>query len=133
MKASFTHESLVREDSAAPASEHSFAVVMAAAFVLLSCLNWWHRGHIWPWLGVVAFFFILAGYFYPAALRPLNWLWFKFGLLLHAIVNPIVMGLVFYGAVLPTGLVMRALGKDPLRLKMQTDCQSYWIIRVLRL
>ena len=46
-----------------------------------------------------------------------------------SIVNPIVMGLLFYGTVLPTGLVMRALGKDLLRLKREPDADSYWIVR----
>jgi hypothetical protein len=49
--------------------------------------------------------------------------------LLHAVVNPIVMALVFYGAVLPTGLVMRAMGKDTLSLKIEPDRDSYWILR----
>jgi len=49
--------------------------------------------------------------------------------LLHKVVNPIVMALVFFGTVLPTGLIMRALGKDPLRLKWQADAKSYWIER----
>jgi hypothetical protein len=40
-----------------------------------------------------------------------------------------MMAFVFFGAVLPTGLVMRALGKDPLRLKRQPDANSYWIER----
>jgi hypothetical protein len=45
------------------------------------------------------------------------------------VVNPIVMGLVFYGAVLPTGLVMRALGHDLLRLRRDAKADSYWIRR----
>ena len=56
-------------------------------------------------------------------------MWFQLGLLLHKVVNPIVMALVFFGTVLPTGLIMRALGKDPLRLKWQADANSYWIER----
>jgi hypothetical protein len=60
---------------------------------------------------------------------PFNRLWLKFGLLLHKLVNPIMMAFVFFGAVLPTGLIMRALGKDPLRLKRRPDANSYWIER----
>ena len=59
----------------------------------------------------------------------MNWLWFRFGLLLHSVVNPVIMGVVFYVAVLPTGLVMRALGKDLLRLKFEPDRDTYWIAR----
>jgi hypothetical protein len=124
-----THESLTREEQGAPGSERSFAIVMAVALALLGSINWWHDGRVWPWLGGIAALFVVGGYFFPAALKPLNWLWFKFGLLLHAVVNPIVMGLVFYGVVLPTGLVMRTLGKDPLRLKTEPDRDSYWIMR----
>ena len=43
----------------------------------------------------------------------------KLGLLLHRIVNPIVMGLLFYGTIWPTGLVMRLRGRDLLRLKRE--------------
>jgi hypothetical protein len=124
-----TPERLTRDEQAAPASERSFAMVMAVAFVLLGVINWWQHGQSWSWLGGIAGLFLVSGYFCPAALKPLNWIWFKFGLLLHAVVNPFVMGLVFYGAVLPTGLVMRAMGKDVLSLKIEPERDSYWIVR----
>ena len=73
--------------------------------------------------------FLATALLCPAALKLFNRLWLKFRLLLHKVVNPIVMALVFFGAVLPTGLIMRALGKDPLRLKWQPDANSYWIDR----
>ena len=62
-------------------------------------------------------------------LHPLNRLWMRFGLLLHKVINPIVMGLLFYGTILPTGLVMRLRGKDLLRLKREPGAESYWIAR----
>jgi hypothetical protein len=67
---------------------------------------------------------------WPSSLRPLNRLWMKLGLLLHRIVNPIVMGLLFYGTIWPTGLVMRMRGRDLLRLKRDPSAASYWIARV---
>jgi hypothetical protein len=124
-----THESFSREETVVRGSERSFGVVIAAALGVLALFNWWHDGKIWPWLAGISVLFIVTGYFCPAALRPLNWLWFKFGLLLHSVVNPIVMGLLFYAAVWPTGLVMRAFGKDLLRLKREPECSSYWIAR----
>jgi hypothetical protein len=103
--------------------------VMATAFAVLTLLNGWHDGRLWPWMGGVAALFLAAALLYPAALNPLNQMWLKFGLLLHKVVNPIAMGLLFYGTVLPTGIVMRAIGKDLLRLKRQPDADSYWIVR----
>jgi hypothetical protein len=124
-----THESYSRDDTVVGGSDRSFGLVMAVALALLSLLNWWHDGHSWPWTGGIAGFFLLLALFYPAALKPLNALWLKFGLLLHKVVNPIVMALVFFGAVLPTGFIMRALGKDLLRLRREPDANSYWIER----
>jgi hypothetical protein len=102
---------------------------MAGAFAVLAALNAWHHGRTWPFMTVAVALFLLAALLYPAALKPLNRAWLKFGLLLHEVVNPIIMGLVFYGTVLPTGLVMRAMGKDLLRLKLQPEAESYWIVR----
>ena len=95
----------------------------------MTLLNAWHSGRVWPWTGGLAALFLATGLFRPSVLNPLNRIWLKFGLLLHSVVNPIVMALLFYGTVLPTGLVTRALGKDLLRLKRQPGAESYWIVR----
>ena len=64
-----------------------------------------------------------------AVLALFNRLWMMLGLLLHGIVNPIVMGLLFYGTILPTGLVMRLRGRDLLRLRRDPAAETYWITR----
>lgn len=124
------HESFSRDETVIGSSDQSFGMVMTAAFALMSTLNWWHDGHSWRWTGGIALLFLVSTLFYPAALKPLNRLWFKFGLLLHKVVNPIMMAFVFFGAVLPTALVMRARGKDLLRLKRDSNADSYWIVRL---
>jgi hypothetical protein len=87
------------------------------------------RRYAWRWTIGIAAVFLAATLFHPAGLKPLNRLWHKFGMLLHRVISPIVMALVFFGTVLPTGLVMRMLGKDPLRLKRLPNVDSYWIER----
>ena len=59
-------------------------------------------------------------------LTPLNKLWFKFGLFLGKFVSPIVMGLIFFIVVTPTGLILKIFRKDVLRLKKNNE-KSYWI------
>jgi len=39
------------------------------------------------------------------------------------------MGLVFFLAVTPTALILRMMGKDPLRRKIDRTASSYWIDR----
>ena len=123
------HENYTRNEIVTGASDRSFGIVMTAAFTLMSLLNWCHQGRAWRWTIGIAAVFLAVTLFRPGALKPLNRLWLKFGMLLHKVVNPIVMALVFFGTVLPTGLVMRMLGKDPLRLERQPNVDSYWIER----
>ena len=59
-------------------------------------------------------------------LTPLNLAWIKFGEILGVIIAPIIMGLVYFLVVLPTGILMRVLGKDLLKLKFQKSMVSYW-------
>ena len=124
-----THEVFARDENIVAGSDRSFGLVMAVAFAAVTLLNGWHAGRVWPWTGGVAALFLAAALIRPALLHPLNLIWLKFGLLLHRVVNPIVMALLFFGTVLPTGLVMRMLGKDLLRLKREPDADSYWIMR----
>ena len=124
-----THDNFSHDEIAVVGSDCSFGIVMASFFAVLSLVNGWHLGRLWPWTAAFSALFLIGALLYPAVLNPLNRIWFKFGLLLHKVVNPVVMGAMFYGTVLPTGFIMRTLGKDLLRLKLQPNAQSYWIVR----
>jgi hypothetical protein len=65
----------------------------------------------------------------PKLLSPFNRLWFEFGLLLHKLISPVVLGLIYLTSVVPVGLAMRMFGKDPLRRRFEPELQSYWIPR----
>lgn len=123
------HENFSREEIIVTGSDRSFGIVMAIAFALLALLNGWYDGRLWRWMGGIAALFLIFAMVYPTALNPLNRAWLRFGLLLHKVINPVVMSLLFYGAVLPTGLILRALGKDLLRLRRDPNASSYWIVR----
>jgi len=125
-----THENFSRDEASSPgSSDRTFGLVMAGALALLALINGWHHGRLWPWEFSAAMLFLLAAWLKPASLNPLNRLWMKLGLLLHKIVNPLVMGLLFYGTIWPTGLVMRMRGRDLLRLKREPASDTYWIAR----
>jgi predicted membrane metal-binding protein len=110
-------------------SDRSFGVVFAAVFAIVSA--WPLLDGRWPrfWALAVAGLFVLVAMFVPRLLRPLNAVWIRLGTLLHRIVTPVIMGVVFFLVVVPTALIMRALGKDPLRLKRDGDAETYWIKR----
>jgi hypothetical protein len=124
-----THEIFSREETIVTGSDRTFGLVMAGALAAVSLLNGRHSGRLWPWTCGLAALFLIAALVRPQALNPLNRTWMRFGVLLHRVVNPAVMALLFYGTVLPTGLVMRMLGKDLLRLRRDPGAGSYWIVR----
>ena len=111
-----------------PPSERSTGLVFAAIAVIFAVS--WRNSPIVPWvaLGMAA---MLAGVslMAPVLLRPLNVLWFRFGLLLHRVVNPIVMFAVFAAVFVPAGAMVR-LWRDPLRSRRRTTgASTYWIER----
>jgi predicted membrane metal-binding protein len=124
-----THEDFSRQEEIKPSSDRSFGLVVATFFLIVGFwplvraqpIRWWA-------LGVAAVFALLA-LLWTAALAPLNRLWVKLGALLYKVVSPVVMALLFYVTVTPIALLMRLLGKDPLRLRRDPDAASYWIDR----
>tara|TARA_R110002110_G_scaffold56163_2_gene159853 strand:- start:1751 stop:2161 length:411 start_codon:yes stop_codon:yes gene_type:complete len=117
------------ESAAKIGSERSFAIVFAAVFIIIGGFPLLYGGEPRLWSFGIGIAFIVAGFLFPDVLRPLNRIWFQIGLLMHQVVNPIIMGLIFFLAVTPTGLIMRALGKDPLRRTFDRDAETYWIRR----
>jgi len=124
------HERLGRGSEAAGSSDRSFGLVFAVVFTIVG---------LWPavfgdgglrwWAFVVAGLFLALAVLRPALLAPLNRLWTRIGLVLHRIVNPVIMGLIFYLVITPVALAMRLAGRDALRLKSSEAAESYWIDR----
>ena len=116
-------------DESKPGSDRNFGLTMAAVAAILGSLPLL-RGAAPHWI-----FLILAAVFAalslaaPRLLFPLNYVWFRFGLLLHRIMSPIVIGAVFFLCVTPIGVIMRWFGKDVLSLRRRPDLPSYWIVR----
>ncbi len=71
----------------------------------------------------------LFGLAFPKALYYPNIAWFKFGMLLHKIVNPIVMGVIFYGVITPYALFIRGIGKKIMPLEPDKQVDTYWTNR----
>ncbi len=107
-------------------SNRSFGIVFFIVFFIISLFPLLKGNDIRIWSLLVSLIFLLLGLINSNILSPLNKLWFKFGLLLGNFISPIVMGLVFFLVVTPTGLFMRLIGKDLLNLNKK-NVKSYWI------
>lgn len=75
---------------------------------------------------------ILLGALLPRSLRPIQRVWMAVGHVLGWLNTRIILGIVFFGLITPMGIVMRLLGKDPLRLSATRDASSYRVVRTPR-
>ena len=123
------HESYDRPEEIQGSSNRSFGLVFAGFFAIVGLFPLVAGGPIRYWALLTGAVFLLLGLALPSVLGPLCRLWMKFGQLLHRIVSPIVLGIMFFLVVTPIGLLMRLAGKDPLRLKFDREAGSYWIAR----
>ena len=111
-------------------SDRSFGFTFVVVFLLGTAWAAWTR-HV-PVAIVLA---VLCGVTLAVTLanakllHPLNRAWMKVGAAIHAVVNPIVLGGIFFLVIAPVGIVMRLAGRDALRRRLEPDARTYWIER----
>jgi hypothetical protein len=115
-----------REEDTRRPTERSFGITFAVIFTIIGLIRLIHDGEVRWWALGVGALFLAAAYLYPAVLGPLNQLWFKFGLLLHRIVNPLVLGIMFLLFITPMAVAMRLFGKRFLNVGFDATAKSYW-------
>ena len=107
-------------------SNRSFGIVFFAVFLLISLYPIIKNEDLRIWSLIISIIFLILGLLNSIVLTPLNYIWFKFGILLGKIFSPIIMGIIFFIVVTPIGILMRLLNKDLLSLKLNQE-KSYWI------
>ena len=77
----------------------------------------------WPWIIAAAFWSLAL--IKPLWLRPVYRGWMRFGLLASRVMTPLVLGIVFFVMIAPMAMVMRFVGKDPMRRAQDPNQKSY--------
>jgi len=124
-----SHESFDRDDHTTPSSDRSFGLVMATFLAVVAGGGWFRDSHHWAWWLLASASLAAVALVQPRWLSPLNYLWLRFGLLLHAVISPVVLFVLYYICISPIGAMMRLTGKDPLRLRLDPAAETYWIRR----
>lgn len=124
-----SHEPLDTHRAVVSGTNRNFGLTFAAVFLLLALWPWLWR-HEAPrfWALAVSGVFAAFALFAENKLTRLNRLWLRLGFAMHAFMSPIIMGALFYFAVTPVAVVMRAIGKDLLHLRRHNG-PTYWIER----
>jgi hypothetical protein len=125
------HEEFSREHAVEAASNKRFGLVVGAILLAFGAIRAYLHGEI-GWfaglLGGIGLVLILAALIKPDVLEGANRGWNKLGLILHKVTNPIFLGGMYVIAIVPTGLLMRAFGVDPMGLRRERK-DTYWIAR----
>ena len=107
-------------------SNRSFGIVFFVVFLIIGLYPLINDENLRIWSLITSLIFLILGLTNSKILTPLNIIWFKFGLFLGKIVSPLIMGIIFFLVVTPTGILMRIFNKDILNLKYNNKT-TYWI------
>ena len=118
---------LKKNNLTSASSNRSFGIVFFVFFLIVAFWPLKNGEDLRVWSLIISFIFLLIGLINSNILTPLNKLWFKLGIFLGNFISPIVMALVFFLVVTPTGIIMRLSGKNLLRIKKMKNVKTYWI------
>ena len=121
-----THERVSAVQQIEGSSNRSFGVVFCVVFLIVGLWPSFWGGDPRVWSISIASVLLVITIIRPQLLALLNRCWIAFGLMLHKVMNPVVMGFLFFLVVTPIALIMRVLGKRPLELTFERDLPSYW-------
>ena len=111
----------MKQDTLKLPSDRSFGWTFAGIFMLIAFFQ--------PWLLAAAALTAAVTLYRAHWLAPAKRAWMKFGELLHHVVSPLVMGLIFFGVFTPVGIVMRLFGRDAMNRAWDPAARTYWTER----
>lgn len=108
----------------------SFGVLVGGAFLAVAALLMWRSGNplALRTLAAIGGTLAVAGLVAPASLALSRDVWMRFAVALSRFTTPIFMGAIYFVVLTPTGMIMRALGRNPLGV---TSGESRWVTRPL--
>jgi len=104
----------------------NFGFTVGIAMLVLGALLFWKEKSSWPYFSVVGGLFVLLGALAPSLLRSIERVWMKVALIMGWVMTRVILGILFVLIFSPAGLIIRLLGKDPMRLRIDRDKSSYW-------
>lgn len=126
------HEAFIEHREQKTSSDRAFGLSVGLVLLAIAGIRSWLGHGSYALNGAIAGIGIsltVLGIAAPHLLTSLNRWWTKLSSLIAALVNPIVMLLMFGLIFLPIAIVMRIAGRDTLRRKRDANAQSYWVVR----
>ena len=106
-----------------------FRITMVIVLILLGGLLFWREKSYYFYFFILAIAFIVPSLATPVVLKPFHKVWMTISIILGWIMTRMILYVLFYLVVTPTGLLSRLFGKQFLDLKIDKGTSSYWIPR----
>ena len=106
----------------------TFGILFFVFFLIIGLYPLISNEPIRIWSITLSLVFLIITIINPNLFALLNKLWIKFGILLGKIISPIIMGLVFFFLVTPTGIFVKIFKKKDV-MGLKRGASSYWITR----
>ena len=127
-----THETFTRPHEEGGPTNKSFGLTVGGILLVIAAIKYYFHTELTLFTSVLAFLglpLFFAGALFPKILTPFNKAWMALGFILGKIVSPIVMLMVYCVAFVPTSLILRLRGYDPLKKNAKNTQKSHWIER----
>ena len=115
------------------AARRSFAKSLVIGFPILALIftlaGWVKTGsvpHWTPWLAAIGAGAGIVFWLIPQIAKPFYLVWYFAACCIGIVVSNLLLSAFYYLVVTPTGLIMRALGRDPMRRRIDRAARSYW-------
>lgn len=104
-----------------------FGITFGTALCLLGNLAYWRGKDYYNYFLIISVVFLFSGITAPVLLKPIQKVLMSLAILIGWVLTQIILGVLFYLVVTPTGLLARLFGKDFINRKFDKNAQSYWI------
>jgi len=109
-----------------------FGLSVGIVFLLVSVLLFWFEKNTYLYFTTAGTILTILGIVYPLILRPLNKIWMSLAIILGWFMTRVILIILFYIVLSPTGIIAKIFRKNFLKLKINKSNNSYWEVREKR-
>jgi hypothetical protein len=87
-----------------------------------------YSSYLWPFLIAFAILTLTLAHYKSSIFNALNQGWFHVGRIMASVMNPLILGAIYFLVITPIAIVTKIFGRDELRIKKRS-ISSYWLIK----
>ncbi len=109
-------------------SRRDLNILALLFFAIPSAIGAWQlwKGNSGGWIWIAVGAVLVISRLFPPLFRRIYRLWIGFSVVLGFFVSRILLTIIFFVVITPTGIIMKLMGKDPMDRKFDPKVTSYW-------